>query len=103
MTASTRGLMVVLFAWVLWVDQSVYTLPGEPGDSRPRQVEGASSRWQQLGVTETRRECRELKRAYVQEARRRDDEDDRRSRPPGGKYREQYRYFCSPAGGEPGQ
>lgn len=92
---SMRWCIVALLAWVLWVDQSAYTLPRDESDSTARQVEGATSRWQQLAVTETRAECRELKRARVREARRRDDEEDRRPGAARRRYREQYRYFCS--------
>jgi hypothetical protein len=81
---STRWLAVVMFAWILWVDQTSYTLPSGPGDTTPIQLEGATGRWQQLAITETRAECRALRRARP--GRRR------------ARYKDKNRFFCSPVG-----
>src|SRR5262249_47722407 len=96
---STRWLVVVVFAWVLWVDQTSYTLPNDPTDPTPRQAEGATSRWQQLAVTQTRGQCQALLQTRVQDAARADAALDQANQSPGlgrARYRDQYRYFCSP-------
>jgi hypothetical protein len=80
------------------MDQTQYVLPSGPGDPTPRQVEGASSRWQQLAIAQTRGQCRALLQARIRDAARRDGDEDRKA--PGNarrRYRDQYRYFCSPA------
>ena len=91
-----QTLFVPLFAWILWMDQTVYSLPSGPGDPTPRQLESATSRWVQLAVTNTRDECERLRKPRVQEAIKteaaRDASSGRRPR-----YREQFRIFCSPA------
>jgi hypothetical protein len=95
-----RWLVVVLLAWVLWVDQNSYGVPSGPGDGTPLNLEGASARWQQLAVTETRAACRALRQARVQEAVRADAAQDQEDITARGRrtarYRNQYRYFCSP-------
>ena len=96
---SMRWLVVVLFAWVLWVDQTTYTLPSDSTDPTPRQMEGATGRWQQLAVTQTRGQCQVLLRTRVQDAAQADaalDQTDRSAGRHRARYRDQYRYFCSP-------
>jgi hypothetical protein len=85
-----------LFAWMLWMDQTVYSVPS-PGDTTPRQLESARTRWAQLAVTSTRAECESLRTVRVQDATKREAALDAAS---GRKvrYREQFRYFCSPLG-----
>jgi hypothetical protein len=97
---STRWLAVVMFAWILWVDQTSYTLPSGPGDTTPIQLEGATGRWQQLAITETRAECRALRRARIEEAAQMDAAVDQEDRPGRrrARYKDKNRFFCSPVG-----
>jgi hypothetical protein len=99
---SKSMLLVSLLAWIFWMDQTVYSLPAGPGDATPRQLEAPRGRWVRLAVTNTRAECETLRQARVGDATRREAalEASSGSRP---RYREQYRYFCSPAAGETGQ
>jgi hypothetical protein len=95
----TRWSLVAMLAWILWIDATVYTLPSGPDDPTPPQLEGATGRWEQLAITETRAECRALRQARIEEASQLDataDEEDRRAGRRRARYREQNRYFCSP-------
>ena len=91
-----QTLVVPLFAWILWMDQTVYTIPANPDDSASRQLETAASRHAQLAVTSTRGECESLRQARIREAATREAAEDA-SKGPRPRYREQHRYFCSPA------
>lgn len=97
---SRQWLAVATLAWVLWVDQTAYGVPSGPGDGTPLLLEGASARWEQLAVTATRAECRALRRARTQAAaqadKARDDDDIAKQGRRIRRYRDQYRYFCSP-------
>jgi hypothetical protein len=87
--------VVPLVAWVLWMDQTVYTMPNA-ADPGSRKSESASSRSAQLAVTGTRGECESLRQAHILEARAQDAAGGA-SKGSGPKYRDEYRYFCSPA------
>ena len=90
-----RRLLLPLLAWVLWMDQTVYTIPA-PGDPTPPQLETAPGRWTQLAVTSTRGECEGLRNARVQAAIQAEAAEDARSGRR-ARYRDQFRFFCSPA------
>jgi hypothetical protein len=91
-----QPLIVPLLAWVLWMDQTAYTTPGAADDSAPRQYETAPSRSAQLAVTNTRGECESLRQARLKEARA-TDATEGQGKGQGPKYRDEFRYFCSPA------
>jgi hypothetical protein len=87
---STRlWITYALISWVLWMDQSVYTVPGH-GSSHAG-GEGAASGWQQLAVLPSKAACEELRRERIQDAARKDVATDKR-----GRYQDRFRFFCSP-------
>ena len=95
MRARMSWLMVVAFAWILWMDQSVYTLSRE---SRLSGAEGATGKWVQLAVVPNKQACEALRRDRVRDAAPRDEaalRDALKHRR--GHYPEKHRFFCSPA------
>ena len=93
---SKQTLIVPLLAWVLWMDQTAYTMSGGAGNAGARQSETSTSRSAQLAVTSTRGECESLRQARIREAASKDAVEDA-GKGPGPKYRDEFRYFCSPA------
>jgi hypothetical protein len=103
-----RWSVIALFAWVLWIDETVYTIPSGPDDPTPRQLEGATGRFRQIDVFQNRGQCEAMRNNLILEAARadaaRDEESRAAGRPVGravGRYRDQDRYFCSPTADEP--
>jgi hypothetical protein len=99
-----RWSIIGLFAWVLWIDETVYTMPSGPDDPTPRQLEGATGRWRQIDVLQNRGQCQAMRNNLIQEAARADAALDEEARAAGralGRYRDKYRYFCSPTADEP--
>lgn len=90
MTALLKVMTFASFAWILWMDQTVYDL------SRPGQgAEGTSSRWAQLAVVADKAACEALRRDQIAASLR------RQAAQPRGAYPEHARYFCSPAVEDP--
>jgi hypothetical protein len=93
MTTQMRWLTVAFLAWVLWMDQTDYTISRE-GMS----VETARSRFVQLAVLPTKQACEAVRRGRAQEAIPRDAAARRDAAKAGrGHYPEARRFFCSPA------
>ena len=92
-----RRLTFVLFAWILWMDQSVYTPPGGTPQA-PIAAEGAAGKWQQLAVLPTEAECETQRLSRVNKAVPRDAKAAGSRR-----YGERFRYFCSPLDDPPGK
>ena len=90
MSTSVRWLTLACFAWILWMDQTVYTLPGERRGQGPVAAETASGRLVRLGVHATKAECEGMKLVHVQEAAQRDANPNRPSA-----YPERFRFFCT--------
>lgn len=102
----TRWSVVALFAWILWIDETAYTMPSGRGDPTPRQLEGATSRWRQISVVGNRAQCQAMRNDLVRDAIRQDAVRDDEARKAGrafSQYRGQNRYFCSPTADEPVQ
>ena len=79
----------MLFAWTLWMDQSVYTPPGATPQA-PVAAEGTAGKWQQLAVLPTQAECETQRLSRVNKAVPRD------AKAAGsGRYGERFR-ICSP-------
>ena len=89
MTTGIRLLTTALLAWVLWMDQTVYSLSRESGSSG---AEGATGQWTRLAVLPTKAACDSLRKERGRDA---DARDDAARRP--GSYPNRYRFFCSPA------
>ena len=85
-----RRLTFLLFAWILWMDQSVYNLQGGTPQA-PIVAEGASGSWKQLAVLPTQAECEKQRLAQVNKA----APQDAKAAGSGG-YGERFRVFCSP-------
>jgi hypothetical protein len=92
-----RRLTFVLFAWVLWMDQSVYTPPGGSPQA-PVVAEGTAGKWQELAVLPTQAECETQRLSRVNKAVPRDAKAAGSRR-----YGERFRYFCSPLDDPPGK
>lgn len=97
----SRWLPITLLAWVLWMDQTTYSLPSGPNDRTPLRMEGATGRFQELAVTSTRGQCEALRQARIRDAIQADAEQDRAPGGPRPRYRDQYRFFCSPVVDDP--
>ena len=95
MSKWARRLTFVFFAWILWMDQSVYTPPGGAPQA-PAVGEGATGKWQQLAILPGKAECEAQKLSLVKKAEPRDAKAAGR-----GHYGERFRYFCSPVGDPP--
>jgi hypothetical protein len=87
-----RSVALGALAWVLWMDQTVYKLPGETGREGPIAAETASGQYQQLAVVSTKAACEALRKPHVQAAAQRDA-----ARGKSIGYPERFRFFCSPA------
>jgi hypothetical protein len=96
MSMWVRRLTFVFFAWILWMDQSVYTLPRGGPPEAPAAAEGATGKWQQLAILPTQAVCEAQRQSRVQEAATRDA-----TAPGSGRYGERFRFFCSPVGDPP--
>jgi hypothetical protein len=93
MTALLKVMTFALFAWILWMDQTVYDLSRTKPSSGG--AEGTSSRWAQLAVVADKATCEALRRDQIAAALR------RQAAQPRGGYPEHARYFCSPAVEDP--
>ena len=99
-----RWSVLALFAWILWIDETVYTMPSSQADPTPRQLEGAAGRVRQISVHSTRGQCVAVRNDLVREAAGQDairDAETRKRNLPLSRYRGQDRYFCSPTADEP--
>jgi len=85
-----RRLTFLLFAWILWMDQSVYTPPGGSPQAPPI-GEGTAGKWQQIAVLPTPAECEKQRVALVKQAAPQDAKAAGK-----GRYGARFRYFCSP-------
>src|SRR5262249_40353129 len=93
-----RRLTFVFFAWILWMDQSVYTLPGGTPQA-PVAAEGtAGNKWQQLAILSRAAEGGTQGLWHVRGAEPRDARAAGRRR-----YGDRFRYFCSPVEDPPGK
>src|SRR5262245_47370797 len=85
-----RWLTVGCFAWILWMDQTVYNLPGERADQTPIAAEAARGQAKRLAVLPTKEACEAMKRPQVQAAAKQDADP---NRPKG--YPARFRLFCT--------
>jgi hypothetical protein len=92
MSAWMRWLTFGCFAWILWMDQTVYNLPGERKGQTPAPIaaETASGRSVRVGVFATKEACEAARRPQVQEAGKRDADPNRAKG-----YPERFRLFCT--------
>lgn len=96
MSMWVRRLTFVFFAWILWMDQSVYTLPRGGPPEAPAAAEGATGKWRQLAILPTQAECETQRLSRVQNAAAQDAKAAGR-----GSYGDRFRFFCSPVGDLP--
>jgi hypothetical protein len=99
-----RWSVLAVFAWILWIDETVYTMPSSRSDPTPRQLEGAAGRARQISAHSARGQCLAARNTLVREAAAQDDLRDaetRKKNRPLSRYRAQDRYFCAPTADEP--
>jgi hypothetical protein len=101
MKRSGQWLAFGLLSWILWMDQTVYTLGG--AGQATGGGEGASSAWQQIAVLPTKGACEAQRQQRVQDAARQDASvgqtatGGQTAAGQRGRYHDQFRFFCSPA------
>jgi hypothetical protein len=84
-----KWIVATTFAWVLWMDQTVYT--HSTSASGTTGTEGSTSRWEQLDVAPTKAACQAVRqKRIVEELQREPAREGRRS------YPIQNRLFCAP-------
>jgi hypothetical protein len=101
MSPLMRSLALASLAWILWMDQTVYTLADnshKPQD--PIAAEGARSQWRQLAVLPTKAACDALRMAQAQQAQQAQQAAQaQQSAQPKQRpiYPDSQRFFCTPA------
>jgi hypothetical protein len=100
-----RWLALACFSWILWMDQTVYTLPDNRHQPQePVAAEGAKSQIGQLAVLPTKAACDALRMAQAQQAQAQQAAQAQQSAQPEQRpvYPDHHRFFCTPTDDEPG-
>jgi hypothetical protein len=100
MPAWTKWVVPTCLSWILWMDQTVYSLPDTRHQPQaPIAAEGATSKWVQLAVLPTKTACEKLRKdkaqqaAQAQQAARARQTKQPQQQPV---YPDAQRFFCSP-------
>ena len=99
-----RWLALACFSWILWMDQTVYTLPDNRNQPQePVAAEGAKSQFRQLAVLPTKAACDALRMAQAQQAQQAAQAQGTAQPERRPVYPDHHRFFCSPTVDEPGK
>ena len=102
-----KWLALACFAWILWIDQTVYTLPDNRHQPQePVAAESAKGQIRQLAVLPTKAACDALKMAQAQQAQHAQQAAQaQQTAQPDQRpvYPDHHRFFCTPTDDEPGR